>query len=70
MLFEDRFRTSEIELLRVNAASYPKFASAQFGLGRAYKSAGDAANAKVSLQKALDIGPTFKKASDGLNALR
>ena len=59
-----------IELLKANAADYPKSASAQYGLGRAYKATGDAANARASFQKALEIDPNFKKASDGLNALR
>jgi hypothetical protein len=59
-----------IELLKANAADYPKSASAQYGLGRACKAAGDTANARASFQKALAIDPNFKKASDGLNALR
>jgi tetratricopeptide (TPR) repeat protein len=59
-----------IELLIANAADYPKSASAQYALGQAYKAAGDAANARASFQKALEIDPNFKKASDGLNALR
>ena len=59
-----------IELLTANAADYPKSASAQYALGRAYKAAGDAANARASFQKALEIDPNFKKASDGLNAMR
>jgi hypothetical protein len=59
-----------IELVTANAADYPKSASAQYALGRAYKAAGDAANARASFQKALEIDPNFKKASDGLNAMR
>jgi hypothetical protein len=59
-----------IALLTANAADYPKAASAQFGLGRAYKAAGDTDNARAHFQKALEIDPNFKKASDGLNALR
>jgi tetratricopeptide (TPR) repeat protein len=59
-----------IELLKANAADYPKSASAQYELGRAYKAAGDAHNARVSFEKALEIDPNFKKASDGLNAVR
>jgi hypothetical protein len=59
-----------IELLKANASDYPKSASAHYGLGRAYKAAGDAANARASFQMALEIDPNFKKASDGLNALR
>jgi len=59
-----------IDLLTANAADYPKSASAQFGLGRAYKAAGDFENARTHFQKALEIDPNFKKASDGLNALK
>jgi hypothetical protein len=59
-----------IELLKTNAADYPKSASAQYGLGRAYKAAGDAANARGCFQRALEIDPGFKKASEGLEALR
>lgn len=59
-----------IDLLQANANDYPKSASAQYGLGRAYKAAGDPANARACFQKALEIDPKFKKASDGINALR
>lgn len=59
-----------IELLTANAVDYPKSASAEFGLGRAYKAADDLRNARIHLQKALAIDPNFKKASDGLNALK
>jgi TolA-binding protein len=59
-----------IELLKANAADYPRSPSAQYGLGRAYKAAGEAEHARAAFQKALQIDPAFKKASDGLNALR
>lgn len=59
-----------IKLLAANATDYPKSASAQFGLARAYKASGDFAQARVHFQKALEIDPHFKKASDGLNALK
>lgn len=59
-----------IKLLAANSADYPKSASAQFGLARAYKASGDPGQARVHFQKALEIDPTFKKASDGLNALK
>jgi Tfp pilus assembly protein PilF len=32
------------------------------------KPSGDARNARASFQKALEIDPNFKKASDGLDA--
>lgn len=59
-----------IELLKANAADYPKSASAQYGLGRAYKAADDLNHARASFQKALQIDPNFKRASAGLDALR
>jgi hypothetical protein len=59
-----------IELLKANTADYPKSASAEFGLGRAYKASGDLQNARLHFQKAVEIDPDFKKASEGLSALR
>ena len=59
-----------IKLLSANAEDYPKSASAQFALGRAYKASGDVEHARAHFQEALKIDPQFKKASDGLNALR
>lgn len=59
-----------VELLKANASDYPQSASAQYGLGRAYKAAGDMDNARTAFLRALQIDPTFKKAADGMNALR
>jgi len=59
-----------VELLTANASDYPNSASAEYGLGRAYKAAGDLQNARLHFQRALQIDPTFKKASEGLNALK
>ena len=59
-----------VELLNTNARDYPNSASAQYGLGRAYKAAGDLENARAAFQKALQIDPNYKKAADGMNALR
>jgi hypothetical protein len=59
-----------IQLLSANAEDHPKSAAAEFGLGRAFKAAGDSQGARVHFQKALEIDPNFKKASDGLNALK
>jgi hypothetical protein len=59
-----------VELLKANTTDYPKSASAQYGLGRAYKAAGDVQNARAAFLHALQIDPTFKKAADGINALR
>jgi hypothetical protein len=59
-----------IELLKANAEDYPNSASAQYGLGRAYKAAGELEAAKQAFANALKIDSNFKKATDGLNALR
>ncbi|HVW10849.1 MAG TPA: hypothetical protein VHC90_19820 [Bryobacteraceae bacterium] len=61
---------ASIELLRANADDYPASASARFGLGRALQASGDIAGATAAFQTALKIDPQFKKATDGLNALR
>ena len=61
---------TSVQLLKANALDYPNSASAQFGLGRAYKAAGDLEHAKDAFDRALQIDPNFKKATDGLNALR
>lgn len=59
-----------IDLLRANAAAYPQSASAQYGLGRACKAAGNVKNAQAAFRQALRIDPAFKKASEGLDGLR
>jgi hypothetical protein len=59
-----------LELLRANAADYPNSPSAQFAVGRACKAAGDTGGASAAFKRALEIDPGFKKAQDGLNALR
>ncbi len=59
-----------VELLAANVRDYPQAASSEFGLGRAYQAAGDAENARVHFRKALQIDPTFKKATAGLAALK
>lgn len=59
-----------ISLLKANATDYPQFASALYALGRAYKAAGDVENARTAFARALQLDPNFKKATDGLNALR
>lgn len=61
---------TSVQLLKANASDYPNSASAQFGLGRAYNAAGDLKHAKDAFDRALQIDPNFKKATDGLNALR
>jgi hypothetical protein len=58
-----------IQLLTANASDYPKSASARFGVGRAYQAAGDTSHARVRFREALEIDPTFTKASEALNAM-
>ena len=58
-----------IELLRANAADYPRAASAAFALGRAYVAAGDVANGRAALRRALAIDPAFERAAKALAAL-
>lgn len=59
-----------IDLLKANAVDYPESASSAYGLGRAYRAAGDLKNAQRAFRRTLQLDPSFKKASDGLNALR
>jgi hypothetical protein len=58
-----------IELLRANEADYPRAATAAFALGRAYVAAGDVANGRAALQRALAIDPAFERAAKALAAL-
>jgi hypothetical protein len=59
-----------VELLTANTADYPKSASAQYSLGRAYQGAGDKEDARKAFDRALAIDPGYKRAHDGLNALK
>ena len=58
-----------IDLLTANAADYPKAASAQFGLGRAYNAAGNKDKAREAFQKALQIDPKCSGAKNALDTL-
>ena len=64
--FCDGFRSNVVSV----SLEYPVSASAQFGLGRAYSAAGENENARGAFSRALTIDPTFKKATQGLEALR
>jgi tetratricopeptide (TPR) repeat protein len=61
--------TVAVELLKANAADYPRAAGAAFGLGRAYKTAGDIPRAREELQRALKLDPNHKRAADALKSL-
>lgn len=58
-----------VELLEANAKDYPLAAGAAFGLGRAYKTAGDKSRAREEFQRALKLDPTHKRAADALKSL-
>ena len=60
---------SPVELLKANAAAYPQSASAAFGLGRAYKEAGDRLKAREEFKRALKLDPNHKRAADALKSL-
>jgi hypothetical protein len=57
---------SAVALLAANVTDYPNAASAHFGLGRALVSDGKPALARAQFQRALEIDPTYKRASDAL----
>ncbi|HEX3069552.1 MAG TPA: tetratricopeptide repeat protein [Thermoanaerobaculia bacterium] len=56
-------------LLEANVADNPSIASAHFGVGRAYKAAGDYVKAKAEFERALAIDPQFTRAADALKSL-
>ena len=58
-----------IALLRANAADYPRAASSAFALGRAYVAAGNVADGRAALQRALAIDPAYQRAAKALAAL-
>lgn len=59
-----------IKLLSANAEKYPDSASAEFSLGRAYKVSGNIQQAREHFQRAVQIDPKFKKATEELNSLK
>jgi Tfp pilus assembly protein PilF len=52
-----------VALLAANAADYPESATAAFGLGRAYETAGQTAEARREYQRALAIDPEHRRAA-------
>ena len=62
-------KSSAISLLEHNAADYPKSSSAAFGLGRAYASAGQKADAKREFSRALALDANNKRAKSALAEL-
>ncbi|HJW93633.1 MAG TPA: tetratricopeptide repeat protein [Thermoanaerobaculia bacterium] len=57
-------------LLAANAHDYPNVPSAHFGLGRAYRTAGDNLKAKAEFRRALEIDPKYQRAIDALKEMR
>ena len=51
-----------ITLLEANAKDYPRSSTSAFGLGRAYRSAGDLVRARRELERAIDLDPKNRRA--------
>ncbi len=58
-----------IALLERNVADYPRSANAQFGLGRAYATAGRMGSARGAYRAALEIDPSHERAGKALAEL-
>lgn len=58
-----------VALLEANARQYPKSSGAAFGLGRAYRTAGEPAKARAEFERALKLDPNNKRAKAALEAL-
>jgi hypothetical protein len=58
-----------LALLEENARHYPQSSGAAFGLGRAYRAAGDDAKARAELERAVQLDPNNKRAQDALKSL-
>jgi hypothetical protein len=59
-----------IALLARNVRDYPAAASAAFGLGRAYRSAGELERARSQYTRALELDPTYRAAKQALDAIK
>jgi hypothetical protein len=57
---------SGVALLSANVREYPRSADAQFGLGRAYRVAGQERLAVAALKRAMQLRPGFPRAMQGL----
>lgn len=58
-----------IALLQANEADHPRAPTAAFGLGRACVAAGDLAQGRTALQRALALDPSYDRAAKALAAL-
>ena len=59
-----------ITALTLNARDYPASSSSAFGLGRAYVASGDTTRALQSLQRAVQLDSTNRRAFDLISAIR
>jgi len=59
-----------VELLKANARDYPNVAASAFGLGCAFQTAGDLANARKEFERAIALDPGYKRAADALKSLK
>jgi len=56
-------------LLKLNQNMFPKSAVAAFGVGRAYNTLGDKANARTEFKKSLALDPNYKRSQDALKSI-
>jgi Tetratricopeptide repeat len=61
--------STAIELLEQHAADHPNRADAAFGLGRAYDTAGETAQARAEYERALRLAPEHERAKRALARL-
>ena len=61
--------TSAVMILGANAEAYPKSTGAAFGLGRAYATTGEVANARAEFERAIALDPKNERAKKALAAL-
>ena len=59
-----------VEVLRLNAAAYPRSANVHDSLGEAYLAKGDRQNAIRSYEEALKLEPNMRSAAEALRKLR
>ena len=61
---------SAVRLLEANAAEHPKSSGAAFGLGRALRASGRAAQARAAFERAVALDPSNRRAADALRELK
>jgi hypothetical protein len=68
-LLKMKQHASAIALLEANAADYPRAANSAFGLGRAYRAAGDLKRARSEFERALKLDPKHARAAQALKEI-